>query len=307
MNETPIISVKNLLKLFGSTCAIDDLSLDIYPGQIIGLMGANGGGKSTLIRHWIGLYLPDGGSCTTFGVEAKKLGPQELARIGYVHQEGKLIDWMSVSKLIRYVSAYYPNWSSEVEARYLKEFDLDPKARVGKLSPGQRQMLAVLLAIGFQPELLILDEPAAAMDPLARRKFLELLMEIIQVEGRTIIISSHILTDIEKVIDHALIMDKGKMICNCHIDDLRELYIKLRLTSLNGTIPENLPFENIIQKEQNGSKAILTLSNNMKSLSKLETIADSIQCQMEQIPLPLEDIYQLVVENRNQKPGKKKE
>ena len=165
MNNTPIISVKNLTKLFGSVRAIDNLSLDIYPGQIIGLMGANGGGKSTLIRHWIGLYLPDSGTCTTFGVEAKKLGPHELARIGYVHQEGKLIDWMSVAKLIRYVSAYYPNWNKDIEARYLEEYELDPKAHAGKLSPGQRQMLAVLLAICFEPELLILDEPAAAMDP----------------------------------------------------------------------------------------------------------------------------------------------
>jgi ABC-2 type transport system ATP-binding protein len=298
MNEKPIISVKNLNKRFGSICAIDNLSLDIYPGRIYGLMGANGGGKSSLIRHWIGLYLPDSGTCTTFDVEAKKLGPHELARIGYVHQEGKLIDWMSIAKLVRYVAAYYPTWNKDIEERYIKEFDLDPKARVGKLSPGQRQMVAVLLAICFEPELLILDEPAAAMDPLARRKFLELLMEIIQVEGRTIIISSHILTDIEKVIDHALIMNRGKMICDQPIDDLREQYIKLRLTSLNGPIPETLPFSNIIKREQNGSKAIITLAGNMQNHDELEEIADKIHCQMEQIPLPLEDIYQLVVENR---------
>lgn len=298
MNETPIISVKNLVKIFNSVHAIDNLSLDIHPCRIFGLMGANGGGKSTLIRHWIGLYLPDSGTCTTFGIEAKKLGPQDLARIGYVHQEGKLIDWMSVTKLIRYVAAYYPTWNRDIETRYIEEFELNPKARVGKLSPGQRQMLAVLLAIGFEPELLILDEPAAAMDPLARRKFLELLMEIIQVEGRTIIISSHILTDIEKVIDHALIMDKGKMLCNQPIDDLREQYIRFRLISLNGAIPEKLPFENILKREQNGSKAIVTLSGSKKSLSELEAVADSIHCQMEQLPMPLEDIYQLVVENR---------
>jgi ABC-2 type transport system ATP-binding protein len=298
MNEDPIISVTNLSKHFGSVQAINNLSLEIYPGRIIGLMGANGGGKSTLMRHWIGLYLPDNGTCTTFGVEAEKLGPNELARIGYVHQEGKLIDWMSVKKLIRYVGAYYPNWDTEIESRYIEEFELDTKARVGKLSPGQRQKLAVLLAIGFQPELLILDEPAAAMDPLARRKFLELLVEIIQVSGRTIIISSHILTDIEKVIDHALIMDKGKMLCDCHLDDLMEQYTKLRLTSLNGPIPENLPFDNIIQREQNGSKAIIILSDNIKSPGELEAIADSIHCQMEKLNLPLEDIYQLVIENK---------
>ena len=134
---------------------------------------------------------------------------------------------------------------------------------------------------------------------LARRKFLELLLEMIQVEGRTIIISSHILTDIEKVIDHALIMDKGKMICDRPIDDLREQYIRLRLTSLNGGIPETLPFENILKREQNGSKALLTITGNMKTRDELEAMADTIHCQVELLPLPLEDIYQLVVENRD--------
>ena len=98
-------------------------------------------------------------------------------------------------------------------------------------------------------------------------------MEIIQVSGRTIVISSHILTDIEKVIDHALIMDKGEMLCDCSMDDLREQYIKLRLTSLNGSIPEKLPFENIIDIDQSGSKAIITLSGNLKSNAELEAIA----------------------------------
>lgn len=298
MPEQPVISVKNLTKTFKSDKAIDNLSLDIYPGSIIGLMGANGGGKSTLIRHMIGLYIPDSGSCRTFGTEAKKLRPEELARVGYVHQEGRLIEWMSVKKLIEYVSAYYPNWNTQIEERYIEEFGLDLNARVGKLSPGQRQKLAVLLAVCFEPELLILDEPAAAMDPLARRKFLGLLMEMIQEEGRTIIISSHILTDIEKVVDHAVIMDNGRLLCNCPMDDLREQYIKLRLTSLKGPVPESLPFENITGREQNGSKAVLTLARNNKSRDELETIADSLHCQIERMPMPLEDIYQVVVENR---------
>jgi len=234
MNEQPIIEVRNLSKRFKEVQALDDVSLRIHPGRIIGLLGANGGGKSTLLRHMIGLYLPDGGSCRTFDCEARDLGAQELSRIGYVHQEGELLGWMTVEQLIHYVAAYYPSWNREIEQRYLDEFQLSTKARVGSLSPGKRQQLAVLLAVGFEPELLILDEPAAGLDPIARRQFLDLLLDIIQVPGRTILISSHILSDVEKIIDHVLIMDHGRILRDCALDDLREEFCQVRLISLSG-------------------------------------------------------------------------
>ena len=303
MSETPVISARNLMKRFGSVQALNDLTLDIFPGRIVGLMGANGCGKSTLMRHIIGLYLPDKGTCATFGVEAAKLGPKEMARIGYVHQEGELLDWMSVAQLIRYVAAYYPSWNADLEKRYVAEFELIPKSRVGALSPGQRQKLAILLAIGFEPELLILDEPAAAMDPLARRQFLDLILEMIQAPNRTILISSHILTDIEKVIDHALIMDKGRMLRDCSFDDLREEFLKIRVTALQGELPAQLPFANVIEQTRNGSQALLTLSARAQTQEQIEALADSIHCQIERQPLPLEDIYRLVVHEKRGKGG----
>ncbi|MCP4709770.1 MAG: ABC transporter ATP-binding protein, partial [Planctomycetes bacterium] len=195
-----IVEVRHLCKRFGGIQALDNVSLEVERGRIIGLLGANGCGKSTLLRHIIGLYLPDAGECVTFKVRSKDLGPHELARIGYVHQEGELLDWMKVGQLIDYVKAYYPRWNYDLVERFVKEFELEPRVRVGKLSPGQRQRVAILLAIGFEPELLILDEPAAGLDPIARGQFLDLLMHMIQDAKRTIIISSHILSDVEKVI-----------------------------------------------------------------------------------------------------------
>ncbi|MHC4744059.1 MAG: ATP-binding cassette domain-containing protein, partial [Planctomycetota bacterium] len=166
IDANPIVQMQGVSKRFGKIQALDGVGLDIYPGRIIGLLGANGAGKSTLLRHIIGLYLPNTGGCTTFGCEAGKLGPEELGRIGYVHQEGELLDWMKAGQLIRYVSAYYPNWNRELEEKYVADYEISTDARVGSLSPGQRQKLAILLAIGFEPELLILDEPAAALDPV---------------------------------------------------------------------------------------------------------------------------------------------
>lgn len=169
MNDSkPIVEVKRLTKYFNGKAALNSVDLKILPGRIIGLLGPNGSGKSTLIRHMIGLYLPDSGACTTFCCNAAKLGQKELSRMEYVHQEGELLDWMTAEQLIRYVSAYHPGWNEELEQRYVNDFEIDLNGKVGALSPGQRQKLSILLAIGHEPDFLILDEPASALDPMAR-------------------------------------------------------------------------------------------------------------------------------------------
>ncbi len=292
-NEEPIIQMRKVCKRFGKIKALENINLQIQPNRIIGLLGANGAGKSTLLRHIIGLYLEDEGECITFGREAKKLGPEELGRIGYVHQEGELLDWMTVRQLIRYVSTYYPNWNRELEEKYIKDFEISTKARVGSLSPGQRQRLAILLAIGFEPELLILDEPAAALDPVARAQFLDLLLQIIQTENRTIIISSHILSDVEKVIDHAVIMKKGRILLDCSFDELRERFSLVRISALGKELPAELPFQNVLHCKRSDGQAILTVLDCPRE--KLQEQAKSLDCWIEIETLPLEEIYKIVV------------
>lgn len=294
MNDAnPIVQIRGLCKRFGSTQALQDVTLDIHSGSIIGLLGANGAGKSTLLRHIIGLYLPDKGTCVTFGCEAGKLGPAQLGRIGYVHQEGELIEWMKVGQLIRYVSTYYPNWNHRLEEKYIADYDISLKARVGSLSPGQRQRLAILLAIGFEPELLILDEPASTLDPVARGRFLDLLLQIIQNENRTIIISSHILSDVEKIIDHVVIMEAGRILRNCSFDELKEEFCRVRISALSGDLPADLPFENVIQHERSNGQAVITIRN--ATPEKIEQTAEDMNCQVEIQALPLEEIYKFVV------------
>ena len=240
---------------------------------------------------------------TTFGTIARDLGPHELARIGYVHQEGELLNWMTVGQLIRYVSAYYPNWNEDLEQRYIADFEINTAARVGSLSPGERQKVAILIAIGFEPELLILDEPASALDPIARAKFLDLLLDCsIQeagatgsraVSNRTIVISSHILSDVEKVIDHVVIMDRGRIICDRNFDELREQYHRIRLTALHGPLPAQLPFAGVLDCRRNETEALLTVRDQTPQC--IEDQARAIDCEAEIQPLPLEDIYRLVV------------
>ena len=293
INGNPIVQMRNVSKGFGRIQALDGINLEISGGKIIGLLGANGAGKSTLLRHIIGLYLADEGQCITFGTDAGKLGSKEFGRIGYVHQEGELLEWMTVKQLVRYVSAYYETWNHELEEKYIADFDISIKDRVSSLSPGQRQKAAILLAIGFAPELLILDEPASALDPIARSRFLDLLLQLIQDENRTIIISSHILSDVEKVIDHTIIMRKGRILRDSSFDSLREEFLKVTLTSLNGQLPKELPFENLISCERSGSQAVLIVQNYTSS--DLEAKAKEINCTVEIKPLPLEEIYKIVV------------
>jgi len=298
--ENPIIRLRAVSKRFRHVQALDNVNLDIHPGHIVGLLGSNGAGKSTLLRHIIGLYLPDAGSCTTFGRAAGELDAGDLARVGYVHQEGDLLDWMTVKQLIRYVSAYYSTWNHELEGSYISEYDIDVKARVGSLSPGQRQKLAILLAIGFEPELLILDEPASALDPLARAQFLDLLLRIIQDEGRTIIISSHILSDVEKVIDHAVFMTGGRILVDSPFDALRERFARVHVNSKRGPLPESLPFDNVLHCRRANGQAVLTVHDC--TAEQLHAQADRLGCWIEIETLPLEDIYRAVVTNESLAP-----
>jgi len=296
MSAQSLIAVDKLTRYFGEVRALDEVSLEIGPGRIVGLVGANGGGKSTLLRHIVGLYLPDRGSCNTFGVKAAKLSSEDLSRIGYVHQEGTLIDWMTAAQLLRYTAAFYPTWSSALEAAFVDRFELPLNQRVGAMSPGQRQKLAILLAIGFEPELLILDEPAAALDPIARHQFLELLLEIIQNQGRTILISSHILSDIEKVIDHVLILDRGKLLRDCSFDTLREEFLRVRLTSLNGPLAGPVEVRGMVDREQSDRQAVITLRSVYRE--ELDATAASLHCDVEALPISFEETYAMVVRDK---------
>ncbi len=291
-NENEIlIEVKGLAKSFDGNRVLHDLNFQVESGHIIGLVGPNSAGKSTLLRHLIGMVLPTRGSCRTLGIEAAELGPEQLCNIGYVHQEGELINWMSCNEIINYAAAHYKSWNRDLEKRLVETFQLDRKQKVGVMSPGNRQKLSILLAAAFEPKLLILDEPASALDPIARVQFMELLLDILQDNKKTVLISSHILSDIEKVIDHILVLDDGRLRKNCSFDDLREDYVKLELISLDGDLPETLPFRHVFSCERTRGHAMVTMRRSELSLDE---ISSRLNSEIISHPLSFEEIYPLI-------------
>lgn len=219
---THAVEFDRVTKRFGDRAALDDVTLAIPRRSIVGLLGRNGSGKTTLLRHITGLYLPTSGTCRTLGVDAAHLGAQELERIGVVTQHATLLGWMRVRQLVRYVASFYRTWDTDLEQHLIGVLDIDEQARVGTLSPGNAQKLGLVLATCHHPELLLLDEPLSDLDPFARRDVLAMLLGRFRTDEVTIVISSHLVHDIERVVDHVVCLDRGRVVVDAALDDLKE-------------------------------------------------------------------------------------
>jgi ABC-2 type transport system ATP-binding protein len=163
-------------------------------------------------------------------------------------------------------------------------------------------MLAILLAIGPEPDLLLLDEPAAALDPLARQRFLDLLLAIIQDPKRTVLISSHILSDVEKVIDHVIILDRGEVCRDVNLDELQQEFVKLRITALRGDLPDPLPLQDLLTCQRNGSEALAIV--RARPGQELDHIAQEMGSTLDELPLSLEELYGLVLSPPAKEPAR---
>ena len=168
MNDSAAILVAGLVKRFGERTVLDAIDLHVPRGQVIGLLGLNGSGKSTLIKCLLGLLRADAGRVDVLGTDAWQLADREKARIGYVPQEATLYPWLTVRQTVAYVSSFYAGWDRACGDELLRRWELPLGHRVGPLSVGQKQKLSLVLALGHRPALLILDEPVASLDPVAK-------------------------------------------------------------------------------------------------------------------------------------------
>jgi ABC-2 type transport system ATP-binding protein len=207
---TPVLEARNLGKRYGGHQALTDCDLRIPQGRVIGLVGPNGAGKSTLLNLACGLITPTTGTVRVLGARPAA-NPAHLAKVGFVAQDTPVYAELSVADHLKMGAKLNPGWDAPLAQRRIEQIGLDPRRKAGRLSGGQRAQLALTVAAAKRPELLIFDEPAAALDPLARRGFLENLMEFVTDLGASAILSSHALDDIERVCDYLIVLAESRI------------------------------------------------------------------------------------------------
>lgn len=286
------IQMTSVSKQYGKTNALQDINWQLPEGACVGLIGRNASGKSSLMRIATGLVLPSSGTCQTLGVSAKALEEEQLARIGVVHQEIDLLGWLSVEQHVRYIAAFHPNWDIDLEKRLRREFELEEKKVVDALSPGMRQRLALLLAVCHHPQLLLLDEPGAALDPIARGEAMRLILERTIEDGTTVVISSHVLHDVEKIVDRVLCIDHGRVVEDANLDDLKEGFAEWIVTSREGDLPREFTEEFILASQGAGRQA--RLSVRADELQK-KTFCTQHNVDVQSVGLDLERLFPLLV------------
>jgi len=232
---TPVLHTQGLGKRYGQRWALTDCTLSIPPGHAVGLVGPNGAGKTTLLNLAVGMLAPTTGTIEVLGGRAGGSRAQ-LARVGFVAQDTPTYAALSVADHLRLGARMNPGWDAALARGRIERLGLDPRQRAGKLSGGQRAQLALTLAVAKRPELLILDEPIASLDPLARREFLESLAEFISGRQVSIVLSSHLVSDLERVCDYLIVIVASRVRLAGEVDDLLAAHRKL--TSSQSTLED---------------------------------------------------------------------
>jgi ABC-2 type transport system ATP-binding protein len=232
----PAVQASNLRKDFGARIVLQDLSFEVRPGEVIGVLGKNGAGKTTLLEILLGYTPPSSGEVRIFGNPSAELPGDVKRRVGFVPQQDELLNQLTAAEQLRVISSFYPSWDHDLIQRLCRDWGVDLNARIKRMSVGERQKLSILLAFGHRPELLILDEPVASLDPIARRQFLEQLVELSADGGRAVIFSSHIVSDIERLATRIWILKEGQLCWEGDMESLKESISRIHIC-LRGAIP----------------------------------------------------------------------
>lgn len=283
-----VLKLTGICKQFDGRRVLRGLDLDVQPGTILGLMGRNGSGKSTLIKCLLGFIYPDAGHAGIFGENSRDLSADVRQRIGYVPQTMKGFRWMTAGTFLEYTGSFYRKWNRDKVDSLMNEWELRHGAQIGEMSEGEIQKLSIIRALGHEPELLIFDEPVASLDPLARRNFLRRLIEINMDENLTMLFSSHIASDLERVASDIAILKEGCIQYRGDLGSLQERIRKIHIQS-DRELPDPLPISNVIRCVIENTKAVVTVDGaNDEEIQKLgETLSARVSTES----LNLEDIF----------------
>jgi ABC-2 type transport system ATP-binding protein len=237
--EQSIIETADVRKSFGGVQALNGLDLRVPRGAVCGLLGRNGAGKTTTIKVLLAMVQPTSGRASVFGLPASdaRASLEIRRRTAFVSEDKDLYAGVTVGALIRFTAAFYPKWRADRASEYLAAFELRADATTRELSRGMRTKLALLLALSTGAELLILDEPMAGLDPAAIEQVLKIIVQQAGRDGTTVLFSSHQLADVEQIADHIAIVDRGRVVVDGALDDIRAAYRRIQLV-FDGPAPE---------------------------------------------------------------------
>ncbi len=284
-----VLEMRGVTKRFKEKTVLDQLDFAVPRGSVTGLLGKNGAGKTTLLKCALGLQTPQAGTITVLGEDSRVLSGAAKARLAYVPQEVSLYPWMKIRQVVAYTAAFYQHWNSRLIERLIKDWEINPEDKVGPLSTGQLQKLGILLALGHEPELLVLDEPVASLDPAARRQFLATLLDIALNGERTILFSTHITSDLERVADRVAILKEGRIVYDDELAQLKDSVKRLRVSVPSG-LPDDLrSLPGMLHCEANGKTAVFSLRGFQTDLP--ERLAREWAAEVSVEDLNLEEIF----------------
>ncbi|MCZ6855310.1 MAG: ABC transporter ATP-binding protein [Gammaproteobacteria bacterium] len=234
-----VVDVVDVSKRFGTTLALHEVNFAADEGLVYGLVGANGVGKTTLIKHILGLYRTQSGSVRVFGQDPVAKPVEVLKRIGYVSDDRALPEWMRIGDLMRYTQAYHASWDSAYAHELLDTFQLDTNNRVQELSRGMRAQACLVAAVSHRPDLLIMDEPSSGLDAVVRRDILNAIVRTVTDDGRTVIFSSHLLEEVERMSDHLTMIHDGRVVFDGRLEAIKQRYqhTKIRFAERQSAAP----------------------------------------------------------------------
>jgi ABC-type multidrug transport system ATPase subunit len=278
------IEIQDLVVSYGTRRAVDGLNLQVPRGAVFGFLGPNGAGKTTTIKALLGFRPANGGSARVLGYDIGTQSLEVRAHVGYVSEVNSMYDYLTIPQTCAFCRQTSRRWNQGVVDRYITLFGLPPRARVGQLSKGMKSQLALSLALGGEPDLLILDEPTAGLDPIARHEFLNTLIRDIAAEGKTVFFSSHILSEVEAVADRVGIIRDGKLLVSDDLDHLKQTQRVLKLTYAEVPPPAEIAavraLPGVARVEQEGRGVRVIARGDV----------DALAAQLQTRPYPVRDI-----------------
>ena len=251
-----ILQANNLYKRFGRKQVLSDFNMSLEEGKVYGLLGKNGEGKTTLIRMIMGIIPGDKGKILYKGKKIHFNNPFYKKEVGYIPEESIFFGWMTIKELMTFNSSFYPKWNAHKAKEFLVRLDLDGKCRIKNLSRGMKLKLGLIVALAAEPELLILDDPTSGMDVPTRHDFLKGIIREILDEGTSILFSSHLVHELEGIIDHLGILHEGKLILEDNFEQVKNSAKKIHLV-FDGVVPDGIDIKGMLTKQIDGNKCDL--------------------------------------------------